>query len=229
MSYYGTYGKPYGNRPYYGNRYRKRYQKRKQIEPTYGQIGSKMWRDLKYLKSIVNVESKHLEYTANTTSSTTAAFVLINGSVPGDSGESREGQSILLQSVLLRYIVTLHASATATLHRVIVFIDSQPNAAVPGAADILDTATNVLSPINITYGARFKILRDIMRTVDTNNLIVNVNEFIKIERTHTKFNAGTAGTVADISTNSLYVLHMSSEGTNVPVFDYFVRTRFIDN
>lgn len=215
---------PYGRR----RGYRRGRRMRRGRPITYGQIGRKVWRDVKWLKSVVNVEKKHLEYTANTTSSTTAAFVLINGSVPGDTGESRDGQSIKMTSTLVRYTVVVNGSATASVHRVIIFIDTQPNAATPAAGDILDTATNVLSPINITYGTRFKVLRDIIVHVDSTNKIRTVKKFIKLH-SHTKFNAGTAGTIADISRNALYMLHMSSEATNVPTFDYFVRTRFIDN
>lgn len=222
------YGRRYSGR---GRRtFRKRYTSRRSAGRSfgYGDIAKKVVRDIAYLKSIVNVERKHLEYTASTTSSTTLQLVLVNGSIPGDSGETRDGQSIKLASLLLRYSVTIHASATATIHRVLVVLDTQPNAANFAAGDLLDTAGNVLSPLNVTYGSRFRVLRDIIIHVDSTNKIKTVQKFIKLSD-HTKFNAGTAGTIADISSNALYVCHISSEATNVPTFDYFARTRFIDN
>lgn len=216
---------PYRKKSYRRKSYRRRPMGRMAI---YKRAGGQLWRDVKYLKSVINVESKHLEYVASTTSSTTVGLVLVNGCIPGDTGETRDGQSIKLSSLLLRYSVVIHASATATIHRVFVLIDTQPNAANFASGDLIDTTTNVLSPLNITYGSRFRILRDIIIHVDQNNPIRTVKKYIKLSD-HTKFNAGTAGTIADISTNALYVCHMSNEATNVPTFDYFARTRFIDN
>lgn len=196
---------------------------------TYGQIGSKVWKDVQWLKSVVNVERKHLEFNAATTSSTTAAFVLLNGCIPGSSGEQRDGQSIKMTSVFVRYNAQVNVAAIASIHRVMIFTDSQPDAAAPTAANLLDAATNVLSPLNIDYAVRFKVHFDKSFIVNVvSDPLIECERYIKLDE-HTKFNAGTAGTIADITTNSLYMMHMSSEATNTVTFNYYVRTRFIDN
>lgn len=213
--------------PYRKNYRRRTYRKR---PITYRQIGSKLWKDVQYLKSIVNVERKHLEQASSTTSSTTAAFILLNGCAPGDTGETRDGQSIKVSAVFLRYTLIQNASATSgTVNRLILFMDKQCNGAAPTAADILDSSANVLSPLNINNGKRFKVMADIIVNTDLVAAPIKTIERYLKTNFHTKYNAGTAGTVADITTNSLYVMHMSSEATNVPTFNYSFRTRFIDN
>lgn len=195
----------------------------------YGDITRKVMQDVAYLRSLINVEFKHLENVNSATSSTTAALILLNGMAPGDTGETRDGQSIRMKSVLMRGTILVNPSATATVHRTMLFLDTQPNGAAPGIGDILDTATNVLSPINISNGSRFKILKDLFHNVDVAaNPIITFQKFVKLGF-HTKYNAGTAGTIADITTNALYILHMSSEATNTATFNYYFRSRFIDN
>lgn len=196
---------------------------------SYPEIGRKIWNDVRWLKSVVNVEKKYNTVAASTTSSTTAAFVLLNGIAPGDAGTSRDGQSIKMSSILLRYILSIHATPTTTFHRVILFVDSQANGVVPAIADILQATTSVISPLVIGNANRFTILRDINVTLSQSGPAAATIKVFKKLDLHTKYNTGTAGTVADINTNSLYFLHMSDQATDVPTFAYTARLRWIDN
>lgn len=194
-------------------------------------VVAKLARDVNYLRSVVNVEKKYIDVSATPTSSTTVAFVLLNGLVTGSTATSRLGQSIKMISVYPNLFWSINAAAATTYVRVIIFIDKQANGAAPAGNDLLVTSTSVLSPLAIANSRRFKVLMDIRKTLSLNgNEIVRYKRFRKLQ-THVEFNTGNAGTIADIQTNSLYLMHMSDQpaGMNVPTFSYNVRTRFIDN
>lgn len=196
---------------------------------TYGKAAGQLWRDVKYLKSLVNVERKYVDTTASTTSSTTPGLVLLNGLALGTASTSRLGQSIKMSSLYPNFLWSIAGAASTTYVRVIIFKDEQANAAAPTAADLLVSTTSVLSPLVIGNGARFKVLMDVRKTLSINGTeIIRFKRFRKLFF-HTRYNTGNAGTIADIQTNSLYMLHMSDQGTNVPAFSYNIRCRFIDN
>ncbi len=46
---------------------------------------------------------------------------------------------------------------------------------------------------------------------------------------HVEYNNGNAGTIADINSNSLYLVCFSDQATNTPTFQAYVRTWFVDN
>nr|UOF78339.1 capsid protein [Cressdnaviricota sp.] len=221
---------------YYRKRYKRnyrRYSKRRYKRYGYfGKFGSHMgsaWYMAKKALSLINIERKYLDTVADATPSTTEAFVLLNGMVTGDTGQTREGQSIRMDSLLVRYQLTLNASATITAVRAIILLDTQPNAAAPTAAQVLDTTGSMVSPLNIDYGSRFKIISDKVFGLDNvSKKIIEFKRFIKL-KDHAKYNTANNGTIADITTNSLYLMHYSSEVTNTPTLSYFIRLRFIDN
>lgn len=195
----------------------------------YGNAASQLWRDVKYLKSLINVEHKYVDTTATTTSSTTPALVLLNALALGTPSTSRLGQSIKMTALYANIFWSINASASTTYTRMIIFKDMQPNAAAPAASDLLVTTGSVLSPLVIGNARRFKVLMDIRK-----NLSINGTEIVKFKRFmklffHTRYNNQNNGTIADITTNSLYMLHMSDQATNTPSFSYSIRCRFIDN
>lgn len=196
---------------------------------TYGQIGRKVWRDVKFLKSVINVEKKYTDVNATTTSSSTSALVLLNGLSLGDTATTRDGQSVKFINLFWQGLWTINASATTTAVRVIVFMDTQPNAAAPATSDLLVSNTSVLSPLLISGSSRFKVLFDTKKQLSLNGTeMVRSYKFKKMS-VHTKYNVSNNGTIADIVTNSIYMLHMSDQAVNVPAFSYWSRLRFIDN
>lgn len=190
---------------------------------------SKLARDVNYLRSVVNVERKYIDITATTTSTSTAALVLLNGLSQGTSAITRNGQSIKMTSIFFHGLWTINASAATTIGRVLIILDTQANGAAPAAADVLVSPSAVLSPLVIGNGKRFIVLSDIRVSLSINGTeIIRRKKFMKCGY-HVKFNTGNAGTIADIQTNSLYMLHVSDNGVNAPSYAYWVRTRFVDN
>lgn len=220
---------PYASRGYSRGKRSYRRRLRYQRPITYRQIGRKVIRDVAWLKSVVNVEKKYNDLNASTTSSTTAALVLMNGLSLGTSSTTRNGQSIKMVSFLLRYIISINASASTSVHRLMIICDTQPNAASPAIADIIQNTGSVLSPLVIANGKRFKILRDIITNLSINGQEVrNVKKYIKLNM-HTEYNTANNGTIADITKNAFYIFHQSDQATNTVTFAYSTRLRYIDN
>lgn len=214
--------------PFRRTRFRRRFRGRAKKGITYRQIGSKVWRDIRWLKSMINVEKKYLDITFDSAVSSTENFQLLNGMALGDTSITREGQSIKMINLFLRAYITMHASATTTQVRLMIILDTQPNAAAMTAAELLASTSNILSPLTIGYGSRFKILIDKLFRLDTNKLNLEYKHFMKLGM-HTKYNTSNNGTIADITKNSLYLMLVSDQATNTPNVSFWNRLRFIDN
>lgn len=190
---------------------------------------AKLARDVGYLRSVINVERKYSDTSGVVSSSTTPALILLNGLSQGTSATTRQGQSIKMVAIYPNIFWSINAAASTTYCRCIIFIDKQANGAAPAASDLLTTTTSVLSPFVIGNSKRFRVLMDIRRTLSLNGVeMVRFKKYKKISW-HTEYNTGNAGTIADIQTNSLYMLHMSDQPTNTPTFAHITRMRFIDN
>lgn len=215
------------------NKYiKKKYNKFKKYGKTFTRgVGAvaKLARDVSYLRSVVNVEKKYIDNTNTTTSNGTAALVLLNGLSQGTTAITREGQSIKMSSIFFHGLWAINSLASTTLARVMLILDTQANASVPAASDILVTPSAVLSPLTIGNGMRFKVLMDTRVSMSINGVEqIRRKRYMKCGF-HVKYNTGNAGTIADIQTNSLYMLHVSDSNVNAPSFAYWIRVRYIDN
>lgn len=213
--------------------YRRVYRRRKRFvrrrRPiTYGQIGSKIWRDVRYLKSIINVERKYLDKTASTTYNSSGATTSLVTMALGDTASTRDGQSIKCVYSLLTGYATINASATQTVVRIMLIYDSQPNAAAAAFAAFL-TATDVVSPILISNGARFRVLMDRRLSLSINgDEIKHFKRYMKLNF-HVKYNTGNNGDITDVTTGNYFIAIVSNEATNAPTVTWNHRLRFIDN
>lgn len=124
----------------------------------------------------------------------------------------------------------MNASATNTTMRCIIFMDKQPNETAPTMAALLATtvAGGVDAFRNLDNRKRFVILHDSRMVVST-DFPERVHEKYKKMSLVTQYDSGNAGTIADITSNSLYMLQVSDEATNTPTQIFNVRLRFIDN
>jgi len=133
------------------------------------------------------------------------------------------------------------------LVRYIFFIDKQANGAAPTFANIVTTQdiagtteANFASFINLDNRDRFEIIRDTWIDIgsisDTatqsyamGNGIQNLNMFMKLGNRETVYNAGTAGTVGDITSGSLYCFLISNNANASGVTaNLSFRVRFTD-
>ncbi len=95
--------------------------------------------------------------------------------------------------------------------RYMVVLDKQPNGLTPAWTDVL-VSTSVQSQLNLSNQSRFRVLLD--RLVYLNaaaepgsgsdqSFSLSLGDVVQ-------YNSGTAGTVADIATNSLYLFTLST-------------------
>jgi len=173
---------------------------------------------------------------------------LLNGCAPGSQNYNRVGRKINLKSLQIRGFFYNTATASgARLVRMIIVYDKQPNGAAPTYANIVSSqniagTTSSLScdMVNLDNRNRFEIIRDkcwdfapISNVTDQalagSPQTYCVNEFIPLKNRQTIYNAGTAGTIGDIQSGSLYVFFIANtaNGTGSTFLGSF-RTRFID-
>lgn len=178
---------------------------------------------------------------------TTASINLLNGTVQGTDYTQRIGRKIVLKSVYIRGYVRLEATAGAAgagepqLARMIIVVDNQPNGTVFAITDLLMSA-NVSSQLNLNNRDRFSILCDKEWVFDPwvgglapisgycGRAIHAVKKYKKINM-ETIFNAGNAGTIADMNSGALYMVWLGSQPvgvTNDVNAIVSTRVRFVD-
>nr|QXP07655.1 MAG: putative capsid protein [Arizlama virus] len=153
-------------------------------------------------------ELKYSDVTMAAESDTTGAIALLNGLRLGNAATQRVGQQIKIKS--LQFNLNLNNDqAAARVVRTLVVCDRQTNATALTVLQVLD-AISTISNKNLTNRKRFKIYYDKRRSVaPTGNegSVIPVNKYIKFRRPITvDYNTADNGTVADITTNSLYMI-----------------------
>lgn len=231
---------PYSRRTSYAKRTRKVFRRRFKKRPniistvgrnvgamTVGQAARYAARGVSIMKGIINSEMKRFTNNNTVNPSTTGTILHLSSIAQGDDVADRNGNSLLAKYLTYNWQVQMNASATATVTRVIVFVDTESTGGTPPtAAQLLQSPNNTISPINSDYTQRFTILFD--DTIDTSinaNRILNRKHYIPLNF-HIKY-TGSSGTNYD--KNQIFMYHISNEGTNVPNFDYFYRIAFYDN
>lgn len=168
---------------------------------------------------------------------TTGSFTLLSNPVLGSDFNARIGRKIMNKSIYIRGFVGSEAgiSAAGTVQnvssmelRMILFVDLQPNGAVPVVTDLLNTASPA-SHLNLNNRDRFRILKDkvyvtdpyILSTTATQSVASAANQVKQVKvfkgiRQETTFNATNGGTIADINSGALYMFWIGNNaaGTN---------------
>jgi len=157
---------------------------------------------------------------------------LLNGVSQGVTPTTRVGRRILMKSLYIRWFLQLAATTTGgTPVRMLVVYDKQTNGAAPSVTDIVLT-DEITSPMNLSNSKRFQVLCDqtwsCVGTGGPQSIVLN--KYMKLDKT-VEFNTGNAGTVADITSGSIYVLCWSGNGlaVTVPLGVLYSRVRFQDS
>lgn len=180
-------------------------------------------------------EWKYLDTPLSSTMNTTTTMTLLNGMQQGPGASQRVGQTITLRSLEIRgYCAADTQAVNGQIVRYLVFLDRQANGAVPAAAtDILST-NNVAGMRALTYRKRFKIILDKTYQLGIfagDESQAHFHHYLKFRRPiKQEFNVGNAGTVADIATNSMYLLVLGTEapGNTDALYAMNVRLRYTD-
>lgn len=204
---------------------------------------------------VTSTEKKFFDIASGTINiSTTASINLLCIPQLGTDFTNRIGRKILIKSVYIRGYVSTEAansgfanslSVGTQLVRMIILADMQPNGAAPAATDILNTADSA-SQLNANNRDRFKIIKDKTWCLGGTRTSITANEvqavaispqqfnlkWYKRLNMETIFNAGNAGTIADINSGALYLVFIGNRaaGTNGDSNAFIsTRVRFLDN
>ncbi len=210
-----------GNRRNFGNKI------------TYAQIGNKLYNDVmpivKLAKKVFNTENKFLTTSAVATSiSTTPALIGLNLMAQGNTASTRLGDTVKFDFIQWNIVCTINPAAAASQIRVLIVRDEQPNGATFGYTSLMDSVA-VTSLTNFKQETRFYMFVDEIITLDSNGPQTLTFRGSKSIGFHTNYGLGNAGTIADISKNSLNLCFVSNEATNTPSVTYDVRVLFVDN
>jgi len=178
-------------------------------------------------------ELKAVDVSGSPGFNTGATCTLINGVARGDEISERIGRKTTMKSIQIRIKAT---SGTATeACRFLVVYDKQANAAALTAATVLNAAT-VEDMKNLENRSRFWILHDeqfVMGASGGTTGIPTMRELSWYRKVKLPviYNSGDAGTVADITTGSLYVITIGSEAPGATASSAVMRSRvrYADN
>lgn len=201
----------------------------------------------------LGIETKFIDYTFSGTVPTTNTGAeadppgigaqttpgSISAIAQGESESNRDGRKATLIHLDLGGDITTPASAAlsgSTKVRVAVVWDTQTNGAQLNSEDVFLPATNVEhAKRNLQFAKRFKILKDVLITMNPTNSAGNgtandtgpfTKSFhwkIKLPNIQVIHNGNTA-VVASITDNSIHVISFASNGS--PVLNYESRIMF---
>lgn len=183
--------------------------------------------DIYTIKGMINVEKhRHVITASGTTVNTSGGITSLVGIAQGDDQADRTGNSILVKGIALKMAVRIHASATASIVRIIFFIDTQQEEDTsPTVTDVINTA-NPLAPLSRARIGRFKILKNYILNLSAQKTPqVVINKYIKMHH-HVRYNSSTS---SDIQKGGIYMLIISNEATNTPQYDKQTILQFYDN
>jgi hypothetical protein len=195
----------------------------------YAAAGNQLYRDVKWLMAMVNVEDKYIDTSGSPAMANAWTYVLLNPISQGTTPVTRVGQSVKCVGLELRANVFVSAASTAIGQtvRIMLFIDKQPNAAAPGAADIYPAGS--LTPRVVGYIDRFGIMFERTYALNNVNNTIFTFDYIARQSWHEEFNTGNAGTIADITKNALYLGYYTDQSANFPTISYNARYVYVDN
>ncbi len=196
---------------------------------TYGNVLDKVVKDVIRLKGLINTEFKTNDVSSTVAVPETGLVLLLNATIAGDDFDNRDGRQVRWKSIQYAINILQHATATQTITRVMIVIDKQPNATLMTIGELLTSGANNLDFRNLDNRKRFVILSDrVVTQSDTNNLVNRLDFYQKMDMI-TIYDDSNAGTIADIESNALFLVAVSSEATNSPTLQIETRMRFIDN
>ncbi len=211
----------------------------KNSRPGYARCGKMVYGDARKalkvalkVKSMLNVEYNIADTVVTATASPIApAIVQLTNLIQGDGNTTRDGNQIKVTHIQLKYFFTMNASAVNTCCRILLVLDKQTNAAIYTANQLLKDVSvndNVNSPFEENHRRRFTILYDRVHDLsDNGNQIGRGRKFIKLN-IPVRYSAN-AGNIGDLPERSVSLVHMSTESTNTPLLNAFVRLLFVDN
>jgi len=175
----------------------------------------------------------------------TGTFTAFNTPVVGSELYQRIGRKIYMKSLVVRGNIDGTAANVNDQIRIMIIYDRQSNAGIPNQLAILQDSnaaggtTSVYSSINLTNRSRFLILKDFFLNIPSATTFpggigvdqtkdFTVEWYIPLKGLETEFNGTNGGTIADITTGSLFMVTFDQQNTGTYTFNYGTRLRYYD-
>jgi len=170
---------------------------------------------------------------------------LLNGTIPGDAITDRHARTITMKAVQIDLEIRPPAVVMNTSLRWFLVYDMQTNATSPGYSNIWETIAGsappktiaqLHTPRNLSNIDRFKIIKQGKMFINNETVAATSNsapkpygyikKYIKLNLP-TKYNQGTAGTVADIQTGSLSFFIIQDNSLSSCTLNGYIRLSFV--
>lgn len=183
------------------------------------------------LKRLLNVEVKNFDVQITSLALTQTPIIRQISNIPtGDTTNTRDGAQCKMVGINVNYELLVNPTTPRTSVRVILIIDKQTNQAIYTDSDFLEDATvldNIISPRNLNNKHRFTVLSDRVHMLSLDRPAIVVRSYFKKD-VLLRFDASTPS-IADLTQNSISLMLITNEATNVPSITLFTRLRFVDN
>lgn len=166
---------------------------------------------------------------------TTGTLTLLNGLSLGNTSSTRIGQKVTVKSLEVKYRAAVVATTGLDqTHRMLFVLDRQPNGAALTLAEVL-SPTNTEGLRNLASPRRFKFLIDyrfdLSAATESGSTKAGKLWYVFKKPLVIEYNSGNAGTVADISSGSIYMVLLGSNvaGNTAGTAAVVTRIRYFDN
>ncbi len=181
-------------------------------------------------RKLINTEYKSFQVDTPAVADSVPTLTNLTAIAQGDDFLNRDGNKIRIKALQMQGVIAIHASATTSSVRLLIFRDNNGSTTAPVIGDLF-TDGNAFTGNNIKLGdpqmnSRFSILYDRFYNLDQES---NPRRTVKFYRRldHHAYFTGTAAT--DEGKGSLWLIIGSNEGTNNPALDINTMVKFIDN
>lgn len=221
------------NRNYRRRNYRRRrYPRRPYKKPMRYKVADMAYKGFvlaKKVAKLVNVEMKHHDFMVDGTNTAAGQLITLNQVPQGDTDQSRDGDSLKMQKMVLKLNAIKAAGATDTFVRFILFHDPQ-NSTANVAPDFLEPTyinTNRAHLSHKDKDNQFKTKKiwDQTYRLDANKTSIQLEKVFSLSH-HTQYEAGTT----TINSGALKLIIINNEvSTNFPTIRFVNRLFFTDN
>lgn len=165
---------------------------------------------VKRINQSVKQELRFIDTSLSTVNvTTTPTFILLNGMAPGDNNGNREGTSIMMKMLSLKF--SMYAGDTAgNVFRVVIIYDKQPNGAQMPEADVFASVGDPTSLRFWNSRQRYTFVYDKTFALDINR--PTQVKIVKRLNKPVKFGTGGTNGISDITKGSLYAFIISDSG-----------------
>lgn len=196
--------------------------------------GLKAYKLASYLKSVINVEYKYIDFNMNSNINDTPTITCVNVINQGDTSVSRDGDSVKIAKMGITGWVKMADDSATPVTKVRVCLVRVENAlgAQLTQAQIFQSGTGdaFTQQRNLSYTDNIKIVKswNIVLSKGVKEQ-VPIKLYLKPKNEHVKYK-GTAGTYADIYKCGYWLyLYCDRHDTYLPTYNITTRIRFIDN